>query len=63
MKLGQSVLITRRDIEVGRGIIKNLQQQKSDVKQVDESEFGMQVDSRTEIAPGDVIEGFEIIIT
>ncbi len=63
MKLGQSVLITRRDIEVGRGVIKNLQQQKSDVKQVDESEFGMQVDSRTEIAPGDVIEGFEIIIT
>lgn len=63
MKLGQSVLITRRDIEVGRGVIKNLQQQKSDVKQVSESEFGMQVDSKTEIAPGDVIEGFEIVIT
>ncbi len=63
MKLGQSVLITRRDIEVGRGVIKNLQQQKSDVKQVSESEFGMQVDSKTEIAPGDLIEGFEIVIT
>ncbi len=63
MKLGQSVLITRRDIEVGRGVIKNLQQQKSDVKQVSEGEFGMQVDSKTEIAPGDLIEGFEIVIT
>lgn len=63
IKLGQSVLITRRDIEVGRGVVKNLQQQKSDVKQVNESEFGMQIDSKTEIAPGDLIEGFEMIIT
>jgi len=63
LKLGQSVLITRRDIEVGRGVIKNLQQQKSDVKQVNESEFGMQVDCRTEIAPGDLIEGFDMVIS
>ena len=63
LKLGQSVRILRRDIDVGKGVIKNLQQQKSDVKQVNESEFGMQVDSKTEVAPGDVIEGFEIVIT
>lgn len=63
LKLGQSVLITRRDIEVGRGVIKNLQQQKSDVKQVNESEFGMQVDCKTEIAPGDLIEGFDMVIS
>jgi translation initiation factor IF-2 len=63
LKLGQSILITRREIEVGRGVIKNLQQQKSDVKQVEEGELGMQVDSKTEIAPGDLIEGFELVIT
>jgi translation initiation factor IF-2 len=63
IKLGQSVQILRRDIDMGRGVVKNLQQQKSDVKQVDEGEFGMQIDSRIEIAPGDVIEGFEMIIS
>lgn len=63
LKLGQSVLITRRDIEVGRGVIRNLQQQKSDVKQVDQAEFGMQVDSKTEVAPGDLIEGFDMVIS
>jgi translation initiation factor IF-2 len=63
LKLGQSVLVTRRDIEVGRGVIKNLQQQKSDVKQVNESEFGMQIDCKTEIAPGDLIEGFDMVIS
>lgn len=63
LKLGQSVQILRREIEIGRGVVKNLQQQKSDVKQVNEGEFGMQVDSKTEIAPGDIIEGFEMVIT
>ena len=63
LKLGQSVLITRREIEVGRGVIKNLQQQKSDIKQVNEGEFGMQIDSKTEIAPGDLIEGFEMVVS
>lgn len=63
LKLGQSVQILRRDIEVGRGVIKNLQQQKSDVKQVDEGEFGMQIESKNEIAPGDMVEGFELVIT
>lgn len=63
LKLNTGVRILRREIEVGKGVIKNLQQQKSDVKQVDEGEFGMQVDSKVEVAPGDVIEGFEVVIT
>ncbi len=63
MKLGTSVRVLRRDVEVGKGVIKNLQQQKSDVKQVDEGEFGMQVDAKFEIAPGDILEGFELVIT
>jgi translation initiation factor IF-2 len=63
MKLGASVQILRRDIDMGRGVVKNLQQQKSDVKQVDEGEFGMQIESRIEIAPGDILECFEMIIS
>jgi len=63
LKLGTGVRVLRRDIEVGKGVIKNLQQQKSDVKQVNEGEFGMQVDAKMEIAPGDTLEGFEIVIT
>lgn len=63
MKLGQFVRIMRRDIDLGKGVVKNLQQQKSDVKQVDEGEFGMQIDSRIEIAPGDILEAYELIIT
>jgi len=63
LKLGQSVTITRREIDLGRGVIKNVQQQKSDVKQVDEGEFGLQVDSKIEIAPGDVLIAFETVIS
>ena len=53
----------RRDIELGRGVISNLQQQKSNVQTVTNDEFGMQVDSKVEIAPGDHIEAFDIVIT
>lgn len=63
VKLGQSVHIFRRDINLGLGILKNLQQQKSDVKQVDEGEFGLQIDSRIEIAPGDILEAYELVTT
>ncbi len=63
IKLGQFVRIMRRDIDLGKGVVKNLQQQKSDVKQVDEGEFGMQIDSRIEIAPGDILEAYELVIT
>lgn len=63
LALNQRVRITRRDLEIGRGVLKNLQQQKSNVQQVSDGEFGMQVDSKTEIAPGDYIEAFDIIIT
>lgn len=61
--LNQRVRVTRRDLEIGRGVLKNLQQQKSNVQHVSDGEFGMQVDSKVEIAPGDYIEAFDIIIT
>lgn len=63
IKLGQDVRILRRDIEIGRGEIKNIQQAKSDVSQVNEGEFGMQVLTKTEIAAGDYIEAFDTVIT
>ncbi len=63
IKMSQKVRITRRDIEIGKGTIKNLQQQKSDVQKIDEGEFGMQLETRADIAPGDYLEPYDIIIT
>lgn len=63
LKAGQVVKILRRDIEVGRGKLTNLQSMKNDVQEVKEGEFGMQIDSKTELAPGDYIEGFDTVIT
>jgi hypothetical protein len=48
---------------LGRGVLKNLQQHKSNVKSISDGEFGMQLDSKTEVAPGDVIEAIEIVVT
>lgn len=63
LKLNQKVRITRRDILIGKGTVKNLQQQKSDVQKVEEGDFGMQVESKNEIAPGDYLEAYDIVIT
>ncbi|MBP9836867.1 MAG: translation initiation factor IF-2 [Candidatus Pacebacteria bacterium] len=63
IKMNQKVKITRRDIEIGKGTIKNLQQQKSDVQKIDEGEFGMQLETRADIAPGDYLEPYDIVIT
>lgn len=63
IKMNQSVTILRRDIEIGTGVVKNLQQYKSDVQQVEEGEFGMQIDTRTEITAGDQLKPFDMVIT
>ncbi len=63
LKLNQSVRITRRDIEIGTGKLTNVQQYKKDVQEVSEGEFGMQVQTKTEVAAGDMIEAFDIVIT
>lgn len=63
IKLGQKVKILRREIEIGTGVVKNLQQAKSDVKQVEEGEFGMQIETRAELAPGDYLTPFDTVIT
>lgn len=63
IKMNQKVKITRRDVEIGKGTIKNLQQYKSDVQQVEEGEFGLQLDTKYEVAPGDHLEPYDIVIT
>jgi methionine-rich copper-binding protein CopC len=63
LHIGEQVKILRRDIEIGRGKLQNLQQQKADVQSVSNDEFGMQIESKVEIAPGDYIETFKIVTT
>ena len=63
IKLNQRVHLIRRDIEIGTGIVKNLQQYKSDVQHVEEGEFGMQIETRAELAPGDYLKPYDIVIT
>ena len=63
IKMNQPVKILRRDIEIGGGIIKNLQQGKTDVDRVTEGEFGMQLETKTEIAAGDYLKPYDTVIT
>lgn len=63
IKMGQKVKITRRDVEIGKGTIKNLQQYKSDVQQVEEGEFGLQLETKYEVAPGDHLQPYDLVIT
>lgn len=60
--LDQTVKILRRDFEVGRGRIINLEKGKTKTSNVEEgTEFGMMIESKIEIAAGDVIECFNIV--
>lgn len=63
VKLNQRVRITRRDVEIGKGVLKNLQQYKSDVQQITEGEFGMQLETKTEVAPGDYLETYDLVVS
>lgn len=62
IKMNQQVFILRRDIEIGKGVVKNLQQVKSDVQQIDEGEFGLQLETKAEIAPGDYLKPFDTVV-
>jgi len=60
IRLNAEVKIMRRDTEIGRGKILELQQQKAKTSEVSEGlEFGMQVQSRTNIEAGDTLIPFE----
>ena len=59
IKVGSEVKILRRDAEIGRGKIKELQQTKLRTDEVNEGfEFGCMIESKIEIALGDKIQGF-----
>lgn len=63
LTVGEQVRIFRRGLEIGRGKLLNLQQQKANVRSVSRDEFGMQIDSKVEIVAGDHIETSKLVIT
>jgi translation initiation factor IF-2 len=61
IKLNSTVRIMRREFEIGRGKIVNLEKSKTKTSEVGEgTEFGMMLESKTEVVAGDVIESFAI---
>jgi translation initiation factor IF-2 len=61
INLNSTVKIMRREFEIGRGKIVNLEKNKVKTSAVEEgSEFGTMIESKMEAAPGDVIESFSI---
>ncbi len=59
---GEQVKIMRRDVEIGRGRIRELQIQKEKIGKVEEGkEFGAMIESKAEISPGDKIECFATV--
>jgi translation elongation factor EF-1alpha len=61
ISMNEEVKIMRRDVEVGRGRVRELQQAKTKTGSISEGEFGMMIESKLEIAPGDHIQAFQII--
>ena len=63
IRVGAKVNIYRRDNKLGTGIVKELQKAKQKASKVEAGdECGLMVESRVEIAPGDILEGFTIEI-
>jgi translation initiation factor IF-2 len=62
INLNSIVRVMRRDFEIGRGKIVNLEKSKTKTSAVEEGdEFGMMLESKIEIVAGDIIESFLII--
>ncbi len=60
--VGSLAKVVRRDVEIGRGKITNLQQARADVKEIrTEGEFGFEIETRAEVAPGDIIITYELV--
>jgi len=59
--LNSVVKIVRRENEIGKGRIVNLEKGKTKTSKVDEgTEFGMMLESKIEVAAGDILESFTI---
>ncbi|MBI2005096.1 GTP-binding protein [Patescibacteria group bacterium] len=62
LALGEEVYFFRRDLNLGSGTITNLQAQKKEVKRVEAgAEFGAQIKTSVEPAPGDKFEAHAIV--
>ena len=62
LSLNSIVKIVRREFEIGRGKIINLEKNKIKTSAVGEgAEFGMMLESKIEVAPGDTVESFTIV--
>ena len=62
INLNGTIRIMRREFEIGRGKIVNLEKNKTKTSVVEEgAEFGMMIESKMEIAPGDMIESFSTV--
>lgn len=62
LALNAIIKIIRREFEIGRGKIVNLEKSKVKTNEVEENaEFGMMVESKIEIVAGDVIESFNVV--
>ncbi|HQU07912.1 MAG: translation initiation factor IF-2 [Parcubacteria group bacterium 21-54-25] len=62
MAVGALVRIMRRDIELGRGKITNLQQARADVREIrTEGEFGLEIETKADVAGGDTITAYTIV--
>lgn len=61
ISLNSTVRIMRREFEIGRGKIVNLEKNKVKTGLVEEgTEFGMMIESKMEIVAGDMVEAFSI---
>lgn len=62
LSVGSLVKISRRTIDLDKGKILNLQQARADLQEIHtEGEFGLQVESKTEIAGGDTLTAYRIV--
>ncbi len=62
LSVGDQVKIMRREVELGRGKLLNLQVAKADVKELHvEGEFGLQLEAKAEVAGGDMLVAFKVV--
>lgn len=62
LAVDSAVRIMRSDTEIGRGTILNLQQNRADMKKIEQGEFGAEVRAGIAIAPGDYLETFVVSV-
>lgn len=62
LQLGHKVKISRRETVIGEGVVRELQQAKIKTSSVPEGfEFGAMIESKIELAPGDVLEDYIMV--